>query len=91
VTQTRTPRDWRESQRENVVLAEPKPSRRVKNLIWTAIISIVLASAAFLVGVVDIFVAANLVPVVQGAGLASIAFGLAGLAEKVESRPRQSK
>lgn len=63
----------------------------MKSLIWTAIISIALASAAVLVGIVDVFTSADLVPAVQGAGLASIAFGLAGLAEKFDSGTRRDK
>lgn len=81
----------RESRRERVVLTVPDASRRVKDFIWTAIFGISLACIAVAAGLVDVFVSADLVPLVQGAGLASIAFNLAGLSEKFDPHVRRDK
>lgn len=77
--------------RDSVVFSVPHQVRVVKDLLWTAVISIILACAAAVSGAIDIFTDADLVPFTQGAGLASITFGLAGLAEKFDPAARRGK
>ena len=64
----------------------PRPNRLVKDIVWLAVISIALATVAVLAGILDIFIQADLVPMVQGAGLASVAFGIAGLTDRMTGR-----
>jgi hypothetical protein len=71
---------------DHITFIVPHAARLVKDIVWLAVISITLASIAVLVGFIDVFVQADLVPVVQGAGLASVAFGLAGLTDRLSGR-----
>lgn len=61
-----------------------RTEKRVKDIVWTAVISIALASLALLVGVIGIFTSLHVTELVQGAGLASVTFGLAGLSDKFD-------
>lgn len=58
--------------------------KHVKDIVWTAIISITLACLALAAGVASVFVDVNLTPLAEGSGLASVAFGLAGLSDKFD-------
>lgn len=57
----------------------------MKDVVWTAVISIVLASVAFLAGVAGVLIGHDLTQLAEGAGLASITFGLAGLSDKFDT------
>lgn len=64
----------------------PRQARLVKDIVWLAVISMTLATIAVLVGVIDIFITADLVPLVLGAGLASITFSVLGMTDRISGR-----
>ena len=64
----------------------PAAARLVKDIVWLAVVSMTLASIALVVGLIDIFVTADLVPLVLGAGLASITFSVLGLTDRLSGR-----
>lgn len=69
--------------RDAVLLAPPRGARAVKDIVWLAVVGITLATLAVVVGVADVFLTADLLPLVQGCGLASIAFGLFGISDRM--------
>lgn len=64
----------------------PPAARLVKDIVWLAVVSMVLASLALLAGLIDVFTEANLVPLVLGTGMASITFSLLGLTDRLSGR-----
>lgn len=70
--------------RATVVSTMSRTEKHVKDVVWTAVISIILACAALVAGVLGIVIGHDLTQLAQGAGLSSIAFGLAGLSDKLD-------
>lgn len=75
----------------SLVYTMSRTEKRVKDVVWTAVISIALAALAIAIGVVQIFTSLHVIGLVQGAGLASVAFGLAGLSDKFDSHSAQRR
>lgn len=64
----------------------------MRDVVWTAVISIVLAGMAVAAGLVNaIWPGLHLLPLVEGGGLASITFGLAGLSDKFDPHSRTAE
>lgn len=64
----------------------PRKARLVKDIVWLAVVSMALAIIAVVVGLIDVFVETNLVPLVLGAGLASLTFSILGLTDRLSGR-----
>lgn len=71
---------------EHMPFRVPRATRVVKDIVWLAVISMTLASVAVAVGLIDVFVSADLVPLVLGAGLASLTFSVLGLTDRLSGR-----
>lgn len=68
-----------------VVHTMSRTEKHVKDVIWTAVISIALACVALIAGVAGVLFTRDLTQLAEGAGLASIAFGLAGISDKLDA------
>lgn len=72
--------------RASVLFTAPREARIVKDIVWLAIVSMALASLALLVGTIDPFVDADLLPMTLGAGLASVTFSLLNHTDRQNGR-----
>lgn len=72
--------------RDHAKFQVPRATRVVKDIVWLAVISMTLASIAVLAGLIDVFVDADLIPLVLGAGLASLTFSVLGLTDRLSGR-----
>lgn len=79
---------WKDGHHVDIKVARSPKERRMKDIVWTAVISITLASIAVIVGIIALLAHGELTPLAEGAGLASIGFGLAGLSDKLDPHNR---